>query len=152
MLTRPGITVFTGIAALVFALPVLGTGCGSDSAEFDKAANYTPESLAQELVLRYRALNPSAKTSSRAASNDRSKSALAARKNPEKKVITKTTKNRSAPTIDDVLDDIKYKISLIPNEAPTEVIKKMIATVSSDNSLSDGEKKSLTELIEHMAD
>ena len=52
-------------AAVVLALPILGAGCGSEQVEVDKAATYTPDSLAQELILRYRALKPDAKTAKR---------------------------------------------------------------------------------------
>ena len=51
-----------------------------------------------------------------------------------------------------MLDDIKHKMTLIPEEPPTEIIKKMIATISGDNSLSEGDKKTLTELIGRLAD
>ena len=131
---------------------MLGAGCGSEPAEFDKAANYTPESLAQELVLRYRAMNPSKKASSRSGRGTIPPSTVAGTNKADKKASTKTTKNTGAPTIDDVLDDIKHKMTLIPEEAPTEIIKKMIATISGDNSLSEGDKKTLTELIGRLAD
>jgi hypothetical protein len=152
MSPRRSIIVFTSAATLVFALAVLGAGCGSEQAEFDKAAYYTPEALARELILRYRALNPSARTSSRAAGDARSKSALTSRKNPEKKVITKTTKNRASATIDDVLDDIKYKMTLIPGAAPAETSKKMVETISGDSSLADVDKKTLTEFVGRLAE
>ena len=139
--------MLTRATALFVALTVFGSGCGEETPEYDKAAKYTPEALAQELILRYRELNPSARVSSRARGSASSRSAPLTRKNPEKKVITKTTKNRSAPTIDDVLDDIKYKLTLIPDSAPAKSSKKMVATISGDSSLSDSEKKTLTDFV-----
>ena len=59
--------------AAVLLLPVLGSagGCGPAASEVDSAARYTPESLAQELAFRYRALTPEAK---KAPSRNRAKS------------------------------------------------------------------------------
>jgi hypothetical protein len=140
----------TAAASLVVAFAALGPGCGPETPVYDKAANYTPEALAEELILRYRALSPSAKTSTRTGSG--SKSASITRKNPEKKIITKTTKNRAAPTIDDLLDDIKYKSTLITDSKPADTSQKMIATISGDKSLSESEKKTLTEFVSHLGD
>ncbi len=57
-----------GAAAMVLALalPALATGCGPGTPEVDKSALYTPESLADELAFRYRALKPDARKFSRA--------------------------------------------------------------------------------------
>ena len=46
---------------LTLALPALVPGCGPAMPEVDKAAFYTPESLAAELAFRFRALSPDAK-------------------------------------------------------------------------------------------
>jgi hypothetical protein len=152
MLPGRSAILFTGAAALALALPVLGSGCGSEPAEFDKAASYTPEALAQELIFRYRALKPDAKTSIRNAGSRVSAAAAAARTKAEKKAIDRTKKNSGTTTIDDLLDDIKSKITLIPGAAPPETIKKMIETISSDGSLSASEKKALTDLVGRLAD
>jgi hypothetical protein len=53
-------SMLTVAAVVAFTLPIFGAGCGSEPFEVDKAANYTPETLAQELILRYRALKPNA--------------------------------------------------------------------------------------------
>ena len=45
----------TVVATLVVALELLCPGCGPEATDVDKAANYTPDALAQELILRYRA-------------------------------------------------------------------------------------------------
>lgn len=151
MLSARRIIIAASTTMSVVVFSIVTAGCGSQSDEFDKSALYTPESLAQEFILRFRELNPDARVSSRSTSS-RSKSALISRKSPEKKVITKTTKNRAAATIDDVLDDIKHKLTLIPGTTPAEATKKMIETISGDQSLSDGDKKTLTEFVGRLAD
>jgi hypothetical protein len=86
---------------LGFTLPALGLGCGPSEAQFDKAALYTPESLAQELAFRYNALRPEAKKSTRkmtsaATSAKRTAELQRARSNEKLKGgNTATTKYRS---------------------------------------------------------
>ena len=53
------------ILLLLAPLVLVAPGCG-ESPTFNKDAEYTPESLAQELVSRYNALSPTGKTSKRA--------------------------------------------------------------------------------------
>lgn len=145
--------IVTAATTAVVALAVLVPGCGSEPAEFDKAANYSPDSLAQELILRYRALNPDAKNSKRGPSKGLSKQAIAARNKADTKVREKgTTKKQAAPEIDDVLDDIKYKMTLIPGTTPAETSKKMVETISGDNSLSESDKKALTEFVDRLTE
>ena len=50
---------------LMLVVPAALPGCRSDQLEVDKAALYTPESLASELAFRYQALNGDAKNSTR---------------------------------------------------------------------------------------
>jgi hypothetical protein len=139
-------------AAVVVSLPLLTAGCASEEAEFDKSANYTPESLGQELIFRYRGLNPNTKTSKRAAGNKSSDAAIASRNKEGKKAATKKTKPSGPTTIDDVMDDIEHKITLVPKTTRAETTQKMVATISSDSSLTDAEKKTLTELIGRRAE
>jgi hypothetical protein len=138
-------------AAVVFTLPVLGAGCGSGPTDFDKAANYTPEALAQELILRYRALNPTQQTS--AARPRKKKAGAGAPRAPiSKKSTTRATKKSGPATIDDVLDDIEYKITLVKETSHDETTKKMIETILGDNSLPAADKKTLTDLVGRLAD
>jgi hypothetical protein len=137
--------VLTVAAVVAFTLPILGAGCGSESVEVDKAANYTPETLAQELILRYRALKPNAKTPSRGPIKKASGAAVS------KKSAPPTTKKRSA-TIDDVLEDIGAKIALVNGSSPAATTQKMTETIASDSSLSDSDKKALSELVGRLAD
>jgi hypothetical protein len=143
--------MLTMAAAVLVTLPVLGAGCGSGPDEFDKAANYTPEAVAQELMIRYRALRPDAKTSSRGPGRRMSAAAIAARDKADHKSKTRTTKKRGPTTIDDVLEDIDDKIALVKGTSRAETTKKVIETISSDSSLPDGEKKTLTELVGRLA-
>jgi hypothetical protein len=149
---RRTITLILTAALVVLSVPVLGTGCGADPDEFDTAANYTPEALSQELVLRYRSLNPDAKTSSRRPGKKLSDQTIASRNQADHKARNRSTKKRGSTTIDDVLDDIDYKISLVPKTSRAETTKKMIETIANDSSLADGEKKTLTELVGRAAD
>jgi hypothetical protein len=144
--------MFTTAAVVVLALPVLGAGCGSEPAEFDQAANYTPKALAEELILRYRALNPDAKTSKRGAANKVSAAAIAARDKADRKAVTRTTKKRGPTTIDDIVEDIGYKMALIRGTSRARTAEQMIETISSDNSLAPSDKKVLSEMVGRLAD
>lgn len=138
--------VLTVAAVVAFTLPILGAGCGSEPVEVDKAANYTPETLAQELILRYRALKPNAKTPGRGPIKKASGAAVS------KKSAQPTTKKRGSATIDDVLEDIGSKIALVKGSSPAATTQKMTETIVSDRSLSDSDKKALSELVGRLAD
>ena len=115
---------------MTVVLPFFVIGCGSEPAEFDKTAHYTPEALAQELALRYRALNPSAQTSKLGPRKNKLASGSTAAGKPSRKSATKTTKKSGPPSIDDVLDDIEYKITLVKETSPAETTKKMIEAIA----------------------
>jgi hypothetical protein len=144
--------MFTTAAVVVLALPVLGAGCGSSPAEFDVAANYTPQALAEELILRYRALNPDAKTSRRGTTNKVSAAAIAARDKADRKAVTRTTKKRGPTTIDDVVEDIGYKMALIRETPRAKTAEQMIEAISSDSSLAPSDKKVLSEMVGRLTD
>ena len=146
MVPRRSAIMLTVTAAVVLTLPILGGGCGSEEVEVDKAATYTPDSLAQELILRYKTLKPSAKTASRAPSKKSSGGAVS------KKSAPSTTKKQDSPTIDGVLEDIGSKIALVKGTSPAETTKKMSEAIASDGSLGDSDKKALTELVGRLAD
>ena len=94
---------------LLAASVVLPSGCG-ESPKFNKDAEYTPESLAQELVFRYKALSPSGKTSKRARRPEKKAVGTKADELSTTKSQTKAaTKKELAKTIDDVLDEIEVK-------------------------------------------
>ncbi len=56
----PRITI-PAVLVLAIALSVLGDGCSQGEPEVDKSAEYTPESLAQELAFRFSGLSPESK-------------------------------------------------------------------------------------------
>jgi hypothetical protein len=102
-------------------LSALAPGCGPGAVDVDKAAQYTPESLALELAFRYGALKPEARKStrkigSRSKSPDRTAALERARAAEKKGGDAPATKKRSGPqTLDDVLEDIDSKIDKISN-------------------------------------
>ena len=61
--------VVAASTVLMLVLPAIVPGCGPGSLDVDKAALYTPESLASELAFRFRSLNADAKTSTRKATD-----------------------------------------------------------------------------------
>ena len=146
MVPRRSAIMLTVAATVVITLPILGAGCGSEQVEVDKAATYTPDSLAQELILRYRALKPDAKTASRRPIKKSAGAAIS------KKTAPPTTKKQGSATIDDVLEDIESKIALVKGSSPAETTKKMSETIASDGSLGESDKKALTELVGRLAD
>jgi hypothetical protein len=141
---------------LMLVVSAILPGCGSGNLEVDKAALYTPESLASELTYRFRALGADAKTSTRKVKS-RSEKAAAERLERAEKIEKKggSVKKKAAKgltTIDDVLDDIDNKLDMIKDVSRTEACRKMTDTISKDSSLTEGDKKSLTELVGRLAD
>jgi len=138
---------------LMLVVSAIVPGCGSDDLEVDKAALYTPESLASELALRYQALNADAKKSTRKLS--RSDKAAAEKREHGTKSQTKgggvKKAARGPTTIDDVLEDIDSKLDLIKGVPRPEACRKMTDAISKDSSLTEGDKKSLTELVGRLA-
>ena len=140
-------------AVVAVTLPMVGTGCNSGTVEVDRAANYTPDSLADELIFRYRALSVAAKTATYRGSDARSKSGKGASAPAvSKKSVTRSTKKKGANTIDDVLEDIDSKIDLISGTPRVATKQQMVEKVSRDPSLRDTEKQELTELIGRLGD
>ena len=56
-------------------------------------------------------------------------------------------KQAGPPTIDDLLADIDGKLNLIRGLSRSDACRKMTETIASDASLSEGDKKRLTELV-----
>ena len=54
--------------------------------------------------------------------------------------------------MDDVLDDIDDKLSLLKGTSRSEARQKVIAAISKETSLSEEDKKSLSELIGRLSD
>jgi hypothetical protein len=154
--TRVSILMLAAASAiLMLVVAAIVPGCGPDGLEVDKAALYTPESLASELAIRFRALNPDAKTSKRKGQS-RSDKAAAERREHGNKAQTKgggVKKKAHGPmTIDDVLDDIDDKLDRIKGVSRAEACRKMTDAISEDGSLTPDEKKSLEGLVGRLAD
>jgi hypothetical protein len=140
---------------LTLLLATLGAGCGPGAPEVDKAALYTPESLASEFAYRFRQLDPEAKTA--AVKYKRSKQG---QKDAERLARVDQAKNKTsggAPakkkqaagprTLDDLLADIDSKIDLIKGVSRADACRKMAETISADASVPEDDKKRLTELV-----
>jgi hypothetical protein len=154
--TRVSISMLVATSTvLMLVVPAVVPGCSSGNLEVDKAALYTPESLASELAFRYQALNADAKKSTRKLS--RSDKAAAEKRERGTKSQTKGGGvKKKAPqgprTIDDVLEDIDNKLDLIKGVSRPAACVKMMDTISKDSSLTDSDKKSLNELVDRLAD
>ncbi len=154
--TRVSLSLLTAACVvLVLSVSAIVPGCGSNgNLEVDKAALYTPESLASELVYRYQALNTEARTSTRKLKSRSDKAAAEKLEHGTKSQkkgggVKKTPKGPT--TIDDVLDDIDKKLDLIKGVSRTEACRRMADTLSKDNSIPQNDKKFLTELVDRLA-
>jgi hypothetical protein len=154
------VAIALAVAATAFcflSLAVFVPGCGTSAPQVDKAAEYSAESIAQELAFRYKSLVPDAKKSTRSP-RPRSKTKSVAELESGEKAIKKAAggavaKKRTAPpTIDDVLDDIDDKISLVKGASRSEVRKKIIEAVAKDNSLAEEDRQALSALVGRLED
>ncbi len=147
-------------AALILAvlLPVLGPGCGPAAPEVDQSAEYTPESLAQELAFRFRSLNPELKKSTRRpvrrSKSDKSVADLErSEKTSKKSQGAPVAKQRAGlPTVDDLLDDVGFKLDKIKVTPRAESYQKLIEAISKDNSLNEADKKLLSEKLKEQSE
>jgi hypothetical protein len=139
-------------AALVLATAWLAPGCGAPP-EFDKAVEYTPESLAQELAVRTRGLAPSArKAEKKRASAPKGAPAPGYVAEPETKAQSKgQTKKAEVVDLDDVLDDIEAKGRSIKALPPAEVFNKTADAVAQDQTLDAKDRDLLVEKLREMA-
>jgi hypothetical protein len=154
--TRVSVPMLVAASTLLMVVvPAIVPGCGAGDLGVDKAALYTPESLASELAIRFRALAPDAKTSKKKRPS-RSDKEAAERREHGNKAQTKgggvKKKARGPMTVDDVLDDIDDKLGLIKGVSRAEACRKMTDAISHDGSLTSDEKKSLEELVGRLAD
>lgn len=140
---------------LTLLLATLGAGCGPGGPDVDKAALYTPESLASEFAYRFRQLDPNAKTVA-----VKYKRSQQGQKDAERLARVDQAKNKTsggAPakkkqaagprTLDDLIADIDSKLDLIKGVSRADACRKMTETISGDASLSEDDKKRLTELV-----
>jgi hypothetical protein len=140
------------LAALTIAtLLAPSTGCEQPPA-FDRAAESTPESLAQELAFRFNALSPSGKAARRS-------------RRPEKKAVPSkadelsTTKSQSkaatkkelAKTVDDVLDEIAEKADRIKGMSRSAVYSGMIDSLARESTLREKDREMLAGKLREMS-
>jgi len=141
----------SGVLTLVLAATVPGCG-GPETVEVDKRAYYTPESLASELVFRYRALAADAKASTRKIQPGQSRAEQVERtRKVEKKGAGLKKKAEKSTTIDDVLDDINTELGRLKGMSRSDACGKMIDALSKDNTLAEKDKKTLTDHVSKMA-
>jgi hypothetical protein len=149
----------TAAAAFAAMLTLLGpgAGCGPATPDVEPAARYSPESLAQELAFRYRALTPDAKT---AKSRNRGRSNIAksiAALESAEKLQTKskgapTAKKARVETLDDLLDDLEGKLSQIKDISRLDACRRASEAISKDASLSDTEKRLLSDKFKELGE
>ncbi len=139
-------------ASLILVTAWAASGCGP-AAEYDKAVQYSPESLAQELAFRYRSLSPSAKTAikNRNMTKDKTKAFAATELEAQTKGQSKAaTKKAPAANVDDVLDDVAEKVEAIKGVAPSEVYQKMAEAIAHDQSLEEKDRQTLADKLKEM--
>jgi hypothetical protein len=139
--------------ALALGMLIIIPGCGPADVDFDNAVHYTPESLAAEMALRYKALGSDAKASASKfkPKTDRGRAEQLARvQQADKKKGAGgpgTKKESGPPTLEDLLGDIDGKLGLIRGMTRTEAGRKMTETISNDGTLTESDKKTLSELV-----
>ncbi len=151
MLLTRSVAMLTVAIGVIVATSFLIAGCGSEHPEFDKSVYYTPESLTQELVSRYRVLSPSGQASTAGPRKSAKASALPKIGADSKKSVKEAEKKGPPKTIDDVFEDIKFKVTLIKETTPSETTKIMINIIARDESLAVADKKALSEFVERLA-
>jgi hypothetical protein len=151
--TRAGAAIVAVLALALTTMP----GCSPGESGVDRSALYSPESLAAELSFRYRDLKPEARKFNRdvapqAKAGDRERARQIDEKVEQKKGGGgEVPKKRTEPMdLDDVMEDINAKIDKVPGTPRPEVCIKMISALSKDDTLSEADRKLLTDRLEQM--
>jgi hypothetical protein len=147
------------VAAVGFLLVVIGPsgGCGRSAPEVDSAARYTPESLAQELAFRYRALTPEAKNAqSRNRGSSKNTKSIAELESKEKLQTrgkdAATRKKARVLTLDDLLDELEGKLVLIKGISRLDACRQASEAILRDPSLSESEKNVLSAKLKELGE
>ncbi len=141
----------------LYALTVI-PGCGGTDLDVDKAALYTPESLAAEFAFGFKALSSETKATARKikprVDKNRGKGVLSenAVKKGKRVGTPKKTVPKGPPTLEELVEDVDKKIDLIKGVSRSETCRKMTETISSDSTIDDSERKTLTELVGKLAE
>jgi len=132
-------------------------GCGGTDLDVDKAALYTPESLATEFAFGFKALSSETKATagkikSRVDKN-RPKTPLSenALKKGKRVGTPKKKESKGPPTLEELVEDVDTKIDVIKGVSRSETCRKMTETIANDQTLDDSERKTLTELVAKLA-
>ena len=126
------------VAATVVALALLG--CGDGGPAFDPSARYSPESLAGELVFRYRSLHPDRRDVPkprpvRTRPEAASKSARAA------------TKEDQATTLDELVRETLTKAGSIPDLSRPDAVGRIAEAVAKDASVPEADRKRIIDRL-----
>lgn len=140
------------VLSLAMAVSIVNAGCGPGDPTFDKATQYTPESLAQEFLFRYKGMNIKPKRAP--APPKRSKGTMTAEQ--QEKLATKSkdqskTKKQNSGTLDGLLEDIAMKAETVKDSTPSKVLKDVAAIVGKDTFVPEADRKILVERIEGVA-
>jgi hypothetical protein len=133
------------------------SGCGGANLDVDKAALYTPESLAAEFAIGYKALSADTKATAvkikARTKKDRAKPVFSenALKKGKRVATTRKKETKGPPTLDELVEDVDSKIDLIRDFSRSESCGKMTEAISKDQTLDDNERKTLTELVAKLA-
>ena len=159
MLTRlfASSLIAVGLVVCSLSAAIFVPGCGTVAPEVDTAAEYSAETIAQELAFRYKALKPEAKKSTRAAQVRTKRKGIADLERDEKALVKAaggavTKKRAGQPTVDDVLDDIDDKISRIKGTSRADARKKIIEAIGKENSLTEEDRQALSALVGRLED
>ena len=108
-------------------------GCSDAPPAFDPLVNYTPESLAAELSLRYAALSPAAR--------DAAPTPAKRPRGPVEAGKKEATKEAATETLATVLDDINAKAAAIPGMTPAAARAAVADRVAADPAIASGHKQ-----------
>jgi hypothetical protein len=134
------------------------SGCGGANLDVDKAALYTPESLATEFAIGFKALSADTKATASKIKARTSKNRPApvfsenALKKGKRVATTRKKETKGPPTLDELVEDVDGKIGLIRDFSRSESCRKMTEAISKDQTLDDNERKTLTELVAKLAE
>jgi hypothetical protein len=143
--TRP---LANSVVSLAAALIL--SGCVAEP-EFSKQADYTPETLAQELAFRFRALSPSSRNAVKNRTAARKPTMESIDEKSQAKAQSKeATKKAPASNVDGVLDDIGSKAATIRGIPRGEVFQRAADAISKDTSLEEPDRRMLAEKLKEM--
>ncbi|WZO98498.1 hypothetical protein EP7_000078 [Isosphaeraceae bacterium EP7] len=135
------------------ALALAWSGCGGGAADFAPETKYTPETIAQELVFRYRALGEGDQKLTAAAGRGKNSRARSKERNAEKVQAKSKEATKAAPvrTADSLLDEIASKVRSLPDAPAADSFKKVAAAVRADTTLTPAGRDNLAGRLDELA-